>query len=120
MITASIQMMSEGFVYAKAQGIDPAVFIETVNSALFQSQFIANYAKTILNPPEKPGATVSLGVKDTRLFREAAAEKHIQTPLADYLAERLGTAENAGWQNEDWAVGQYKVAQQESTAKKEG
>jgi len=120
MITASIQMMAEGFVYAKGQGIDPAVFIETINSALFQSQFIANYAKTILNPPEKPGATVSLGRKDTRLFREAAAEKHIKTPLADYLAERLEIAENQGWQNEDWAVGQYKVAQLESTADRKG
>lgn len=120
MITATIQMMAEGFVYAKAQGIDPAVFIETINSALFQSQFVANYAKTILNPPEKPGATVSLGIKDTRLFREAAAEKQIPTPLADYLAERLGIAENQGWQNEDWAVGQYKVAQQESSTHKKG
>ncbi len=116
MITASIQMMAEGFVYAKSQGIDPFVFIEAVNSALFQSKFIDTYAQTILNPPEIPGATVSLGIKDTRLFREAAAEQHIKTPLADYLDERLGAAENAGWQNEDWAVGQYKVAQQESTA----
>jgi 3-hydroxyisobutyrate dehydrogenase-like beta-hydroxyacid dehydrogenase len=114
MITATIQMMAEAFVYARSQGIDPAVFIETVNSALFQSQFIANYAKTMLNPPEKPGATVSLGIKDTRLFCEAAHAQDIQTPLADYLAEHLDQAKSEGWQNEDWAVGQYLVAQKES------
>jgi 3-hydroxyisobutyrate dehydrogenase-like beta-hydroxyacid dehydrogenase len=111
MITASIQMLSEAFVYAESQGIDPAVFLETVNSALFQSAFIGNYGKTILNPPAKPGATVSLGMKDTRLFREAAHAKDIKTPLADYLAGRLEAAAASGWKDEDWAVGQYKVAQ---------
>ncbi len=112
MITASIQMMAEAFVYAEAQGIDPATFLETINSALFQSAFIGNYGKTILNPPEKPGATVSLGIKDTRLFREAAAQQGIALPLADYLAKTLDQARSAGWQDEDWAVGQYKVVHQ--------
>ena len=58
-----------------------------------------------------PGATVSLGIKDTRLFREAAHAKDIKTPLGDYLAERLDEAASSGWKDEDWAVGQYKVAQ---------
>ena len=114
MITASIQMLSEAFVYAESQGIDPAVFLETINSALFQSAFIGNYGKTILNPPAKPGATVSLGMKDTRLFREAAHPKEIKTPLADYLAAQLDEASASGWKDEDWAVGQYKVAQKMS------
>jgi len=113
MITATIQMMAEAFVYAEAQGIDPSVFIETVNSALFQSNFVANYAKTMLHPPEHPGATVSLGMKDTRLFREAARAEGVELPLAYYLANRLALAEQAGWQNEDWAVGQYRVARRE-------
>ena len=111
MITASIQMLSEAFVYAESQGIDPAVFLETINSALFQSAFIGNYGKTILNPPAKPGATVSLGMKDTRLFREAAHTKEIKTPLGDYLAAQLDEAAASGWKDEDWAVGQYKAAQ---------
>jgi 3-hydroxyisobutyrate dehydrogenase-like beta-hydroxyacid dehydrogenase len=114
MITASIQMLSEAFVYAQSQGIDPAIFLETVNSALFQSAFIGNYGKTILNPPEKPGATVSLGMKDTLLFREAAKAQAIKTPLGDYLAERLDEAAESGWKDEDWAVGQYKVAQKQA------
>lgn len=117
LITATIQMLSEAFVYAEAQGIDPSVFLETVNSALFQSQFVGNYGKTMLNPPDKPGATVSLGIKDTALFREAAAAKHAHLPLGDYLAGRLNLAKEAGWQDEDWAVGQYKVARRESMSK---
>ena len=39
MITAMVQALSEAFVFADAQGIEPKVFLETVNSALFQSPF---------------------------------------------------------------------------------
>src|SRR5271165_5764347 len=61
LISAMIHSLSEAFVYSAAQGIDPAVFLETVNSALFQSQFYAAYGKVMLHPPEQPGATIALG-----------------------------------------------------------
>ena len=67
LISAMIHSLSEAFVYAEGQGIDPAIFLETVNSALFQSPFYAAYSKVILHPPESPGATIALGEKDLRL-----------------------------------------------------
>jgi 3-hydroxyisobutyrate dehydrogenase-like beta-hydroxyacid dehydrogenase len=111
MITAMIQTLSEAFVFAESQGIAPALFLETVNSALFQSAFYAQYSQTMLNPPPVPGATVALGSKDTGLFREAAAAAHRHLPLADYLASQLHRAEEAGMKDEDWAVGQYRITQ---------
>jgi 3-hydroxyisobutyrate dehydrogenase-like beta-hydroxyacid dehydrogenase len=111
MITSMIQTLSEAFVYAESQGIDPALFHQAVNSALFQSQLYENYGKTILNPPEHPGATVSLGIKDTRLVRQAAADAGIRMRLADYFADVLNRAKEAGFADEDWAVGQYRIAQ---------
>ena len=114
MITSMIQTLSEAFVYAKSQGIDPALFHQAINSALFQSQLYENYGKTILNPPQHPGATVSLGIKDTRLAREAAAEAGIHLPLADYFADVLHRAAEAGFAGEDWAVGQYRIAQSDA------
>ncbi len=39
LISAMLYSLSEAFVYADGQGIDPAVFIEAINSALFQSPF---------------------------------------------------------------------------------
>jgi 3-hydroxyisobutyrate dehydrogenase-like beta-hydroxyacid dehydrogenase len=114
MITAMIQTLSEAFVYAEAQGIDPALFHQAVNSALFQSPLYESYGKTILHPPQHPGATVSLGIKDTRLAREAAAEAGIRLGLADYLAAVLERAKQSGFANEDWAIGQYRVAQAEA------
>jgi 3-hydroxyisobutyrate dehydrogenase-like beta-hydroxyacid dehydrogenase len=111
MITAMIQTLSEAFVYAEAQGIDPELFRQAVNSALFQSPLYESYGKTMLHPAEHPGATVSLGIKDTRLAREAAAEAGIHLGLADYLARVLERAKEAGFANIDWAVGQYRIAQ---------
>jgi 3-hydroxyisobutyrate dehydrogenase-like beta-hydroxyacid dehydrogenase len=115
MITAMIQTLSEAFVYATSQGIDPALFHQAINSALFQSQLYENYGKTILNPPQHPGATVMLGIKDTALAREAAADAGIHLGLADYFADVLERAKEAGFAGEDWAVGQYRIAQSDAT-----
>lgn len=114
MITSMIQTLSEAFIYAESQGIPPALLHQTVNSALFQSQLYENYGKTILNPPKHPGATVSLGIKDTRLVREAAAEAGVHMRLADYFADVLHRAKEAGFAGEDWAVGQYRIAQSDA------
>ena len=111
MITAMVQALSEAFVFADAQGIDPKIFLETVNSALFQSPFYAAYGKVMLEPPEHPGATVALGIKDTRLLRESARAVATRLPLADHLAGMLRVAAESGMLREDWAVGQYRTAQ---------
>ena len=116
MIAAMIQAMSEAFVFAESQGIPPALFLETVNSALFQSVFYGQYANTLLNPPQVPGSTVALGSKDIALFRAAAAAAHRHLPLADYIAQQLHSAEEAGMKNEEWSVGQYRIAQRTTGA----
>ncbi len=110
LISAMIHALSESFVYAEGQGINPEVFIETINNALFQSPFYAAYAKVMLHPPERPGATVGLGAKDLRLLREAAASRGTGLSLADAMAEIFAEAQRIGLGNEDWAVGQYKMA----------
>jgi 3-hydroxyisobutyrate dehydrogenase-like beta-hydroxyacid dehydrogenase len=111
LISAMIHSLSESFVYAAGQGIEPETFLETVNSALFQSQFYAAYGKVMLHPPEMPGATIDLGAKDLSLFRAAAASGRTQSSLADTMAEIFAEAQKTGLRNEDWAVGQYKMAQ---------
>jgi 3-hydroxyisobutyrate dehydrogenase-like beta-hydroxyacid dehydrogenase len=114
MITSMNQTLSEAFVYAESQGIPPALFHQAVNSALFQSQLYENYGKIILNPPQRVGATVSLAIKDTRLAREAAAEAGVRMRLADYFADVLNRAKEAGFADQDWAVGQYRIAQSDA------
>jgi 3-hydroxyisobutyrate dehydrogenase-like beta-hydroxyacid dehydrogenase len=110
LISAMIHSLGEAFVYAEAQGIAPAIFMETVNSALFQSPFYASYGKVMLDPPLKPGATVALGAKDLSLLREAAASRNVRLSLADSMAEIFAQAQQEGLGGEDWAVGQYRMA----------
>jgi 3-hydroxyisobutyrate dehydrogenase-like beta-hydroxyacid dehydrogenase len=111
LISAMIHALSESFVYAQSQGIDPAAFLDTVNSALFQSPFYAAYGQVMLHPPEHPGATIELGAKDLSLLRQAAASRHTSLSLADNLGEVFAEAVRCGLGNEDWAVGQYRMAQ---------
>ena len=111
LISAMIHSLGEAFVYAAAQDIEPETFLETVNSALFQSPFYAAYGQVMLHPPPQPGATMALGEKDLRLLREAAADRHTHLSLADNLAEIFAQARQDGLEGEDWAVGQYRMAQ---------
>ncbi len=114
LISALLYSLSEAFVYADGQGIEPIVFFEAVNSALFQSPFYSAYSKIMLNPPAEAGASISLGEKDTRLLREAAASRGTRVKLADTLAEIFAQAKAAGLANQDWAVGMYRMSQQGS------
>jgi 3-hydroxyisobutyrate dehydrogenase-like beta-hydroxyacid dehydrogenase len=111
LISAMIQGLCDGCVYAESQGIDPATFLETANNALFQSPFYAAYSKVMLQPPPAPGATVALGAKDLRLLRESAAARHKRLRLADGLADVFDEALSAGWAEEDWAAGMLHVAE---------
>ena len=117
LISTMIQSLSEAFVFAESQDIAPAIFLEAVNSALFQSPFYAAYGNVMLHPPEHAGASISLGAKDTRLLREAAASRKVRLSLADNLAEIFEQAKLAGLANEDWAVGQYRIAEQRGILK---
>lgn len=111
LISAMIHSLGESFVYAAGQGIEPETFIETVNSALFQSPFYGGYAKVMLHPPEQVGAPMDLGAKDLQLFRDAAASRKTRVSLADAMAAIFAEAKAAGLGGEEWAVGQYKMAQ---------
>jgi 3-hydroxyisobutyrate dehydrogenase-like beta-hydroxyacid dehydrogenase len=114
LITMMIQSLSEAFVFAKANGIDPAVLLETVNSALFQSPFYAAYGKVMLNPPEQPGATVALGVKDLKLFLEAAEANKVWLTVADLMLDRFEEAIASGLASTDWASGLLQAAENAS------
>jgi 3-hydroxyisobutyrate dehydrogenase-like beta-hydroxyacid dehydrogenase len=111
LITMMIQSLSEAFVFAAASGIAPAMLLETVNSALFQSPFYAAYGKVMLNPPEQPGATIELGLKDLKLFLEAAEANKVWLTVADLMLDRFEEAIASGLANNDWAGGLLQAAE---------
>ena len=117
LIGTMLQSLSEAFVFAESQGIDPKAFFEAINSALFQSPFYSLYANVMFNPPEQAGASIDLGAKDTRLLREAAAARDACLSLADNLSAIYEQAKQAGFSDQDWAVGHYRMAQRRGILK---
>src|SRR5581483_199842 len=111
LISAMNHSLGEAFVFATSQGIDPALFAETVNSALFQSPFYAAYFKVMLHPPEQPGAGIDIGEKDLRLLREAAVSRGARLSLADTMLEIFTEARRNGLGDKDWAAVQSRMAQ---------
>lgn len=110
LITAMIASLSESLVFAEYLDIEPGLFLETVNAALFRSPFYESYGKLMLDPPEPPGGTIAVGEKDMRLFCEAAKGVKLKTPLADTFKAHLDRAMEAGMQDQDWAAGYYRLA----------
>ncbi len=118
LISAMIHSLGEAFVFAAQQGIEPETFFEAINNALFQSPFYAAYASIMLHPPEHIAATIELGAKDLRLLREAAASRQTRLSLAGQMAEILAEAKRIGLAGQDWAVGQYRMAQRRGVEKR--
>jgi len=115
LITMMIQSLSEVIVFSRASGLDPAAVLETVNNALFQSPFYTAYSKVMLNPPQTPGATIELGVKDLTLFLDGARAGGSHLTLAERMADRFEEAIAEGLGKADWAAGLLQAAQNAST-----
>jgi 3-hydroxyisobutyrate dehydrogenase-like beta-hydroxyacid dehydrogenase len=111
LISAMIHSLSEAFVFAERQGIEPEGFFEAINDALFQSPFYAAYGNIMLHPREDTGTTIELGAKDLGLLRKAAASRHTRLSLADQMAEIFIEARRLGLAGQEAAVVQYRMAQ---------
>lgn len=110
LIFAMVHSLSEAFVYAQNQGIEPEAFFETINTALFQSPLYAAYSKFMLHPTENSDVAIDLGVKDLNLLREAAASRNTRVSLADTMTEIFVEARKRGLDELDSAVSQYRMA----------
>jgi 3-hydroxyisobutyrate dehydrogenase-like beta-hydroxyacid dehydrogenase len=115
-ISMMIQSLSEAAVFGEAYGIDPALLLETLNAALFQSPFYGAYIKLMLNPPEPPGGTIELGQKDLHLFLTAARDETVRLAVAELMETRFAEAVASGLGNTDWAAGLLKAAENASKA----
>lgn len=113
-ISMMIQALSEIAVFGKGYGMEPALLLETINSALFQSPFYAAYSKVMLDPPTKPGATVRLGLKDLRLLLDAADAKGVHLTIAQSMEGRFGEIIVGGNGDADWASGMLQGAEEAS------
>ena len=111
LLCTMVDSLSEAFAFAKQQGIEPELFFETVNNALFQSPCYATYARLMLHAPENTASTIELAAKDMRLLRQAGASRRTFISFADQIAKTLAEARRILPAGEDWAVALYRMAQ---------
>jgi 3-hydroxyisobutyrate dehydrogenase-like beta-hydroxyacid dehydrogenase len=108
-VAAMVATLSEAMTVAESMEVSPELFVEMANSATFRSPLYDMYGKTLTDPPKEIGASMELGEKDIRLFREAAAANGVKTPLAELMGKNFDAALEAGMKDDDWATGYYEL-----------
>ena len=91
-----------------ARVVDPARFLEIITSTSFNAPAYKSYGRLILEPPDKPTFTLTLGMKDIELALEAGGETRVPMPMAALIREQHLAAINQGYGDRDWAaLGNY-------------
>jgi 3-hydroxyisobutyrate dehydrogenase-like beta-hydroxyacid dehydrogenase len=117
LVGAMIHSLSEAFVFAAQQGVEPETFFEAVNNALFQSPCYTEYAGTMLHPAKLLATIIAPGANDLRLLREAAESRQTRLNLADQMVEIFAEARRIAPASQDWAAVQYRMAQRRGLTK---
>lgn len=103
MIIGMIESVGEAYATVRKAGIDPELFIDTVN-ALFMSPFMGSYGKLIAREEFLPARFVlQLGLKDVRLLLDAADDLASPMPLASLVHDNLLAALAQGQGELDWS-----------------
>jgi len=104
MITMAIEAMAEAVVLTEANGLGRAPFFELILGTLFGSRSYQIYSSNIARESYEPGFKASLGLKDLRLAREAAAEADRILPMLEAVFDRMRATVDAGFGEKDWSA----------------
>jgi 3-hydroxyisobutyrate dehydrogenase-like beta-hydroxyacid dehydrogenase len=95
MIFATIELLSEGYICAQANGIDVHKLNDFFSSSLFACPVFKMYGGYIANKNFKPPTSrLALGQKDLNLFIKAS--ESIDLPFRDILKKRIEQALDSG------------------------
>jgi 3-hydroxyisobutyrate dehydrogenase-like beta-hydroxyacid dehydrogenase len=103
-----IESLGEAFALVGKSGVDPARFLEIITSTSFNAPAYKSYGRLMLEPPDKPTFTLTLGMKDIELALEAGGATRVPMPMAALIREQHLAAINRGYGDRDWAaLGNY-------------
>jgi 3-hydroxyisobutyrate dehydrogenase-like beta-hydroxyacid dehydrogenase len=103
-IAAMLETLGEAFALARKAGVDPKVFLNVINSALFKSPIYENYGTLVAEERYQPaGFKLRLGLKDMRLALRTADEAGVPMPLASLLHDHMLSVVATGGGDLDWA-----------------
>jgi 3-hydroxyisobutyrate dehydrogenase-like beta-hydroxyacid dehydrogenase len=104
MITMAIEAMAEAVVLTEANGLARDRFFELILGTLFGSRSYQVYSANIARDAYQPGFKATLGLKDLRLAREAAAEVDRSLPMLDAVHGQMRMTVEAGFGDQDWSA----------------
>lgn len=112
MITMAIEAMAEAVVLTETNGLPRERFFELILGTLFGSRPYQTYSANIVRNEYRPGFKATLGLKDLRLAKEAAANDARVLPMLDAVHGRMSEAVDAGLGERDWsAMAQFTLGQ---------
>ncbi|MGC8499998.1 MAG: NAD(P)-dependent oxidoreductase [Leptospirillia bacterium] len=105
MIGSALEALGESFALVRKAGVDPGLFLEIINDALFRSPLYENYGRIMAEKRyEQAGFTMDLGLKDLRLVLDAAEALRVPLPLAGVIRDSLLAGLARGRQPLDWSA----------------
>lgn len=104
MITTAIEAMAEAVVLTEANGLDRETFFDLILNTLFGSRSYQVYSAIMTEGKYEPGFKATLGLKDLRLAKEAAAAAGRALPVLDAVHDRMRETVEAGMGDRDWSA----------------
>ncbi|MGN6743751.1 MAG: NAD(P)-dependent oxidoreductase [Amnibacterium sp.] len=95
---------AQGIQQARAFGLDPAKFLETVSGGAADSPYLQTKGKAVLEERFDPQFGLDGLLKDLRLIRSATADAGVPTTLVDALVAAFEQASEEGHGREDIAA----------------
>lgn len=103
-IGAMTEALGEAFALVEKSGVEPKLFLDLINNAVFKSPIYQAYGSLIAEGRfHPPGFRLRLGLKDIRLALAAADATEVPMPLAALLHGQMLSLVAAGEGDLDWA-----------------
>jgi 3-hydroxyisobutyrate dehydrogenase len=97
-LLAIVEGLAETVALAEGLDVDPTQFLEAIKGGPLDTGYAQLKGKAMLERKFDPSFALALAAKDARLVSQAAAERGLELPLAELIAERLerGVAADLG------------------------
>lgn len=100
-LASQVEAVAETIALTEALGIDPRLFVDTIEGGPLGSAYAVAKARAMLAGEFTPGFALALAYKDVGLALEAAREQDVDLPVTQSLASRWQQAMAAGHGDDD-------------------
>jgi 3-hydroxyisobutyrate dehydrogenase len=109
-LLAVLEAAAESIALAGALGLDPRLFLDTMEGSQIDTPYLHIKGEAILSGRLEPSFTLRLAEKDISLVEDTARRAGLDVPLAHTIRERFGRGIELGHGDEDMAATYYATA----------